>query len=289
MNDLSFAVASDRRRWFGPVPAAVIRVVVPLLLAALAFAVFILVVVHNAVLLVSVLVLSALILAFFLWNAAAYRRKLSLDLFLDRFPDTDLLSAKDSQLVKVTGFASCGDLSLESSYEKAGRCVYTSTLLYECCGCHPKQAHVSHQCFQWNLAFVERMATDFYITDVKSGLRALVKAGQGSKVIPLIEENILVNITSLNRELSSTLKKWLQGRQLSCEARLLRLEEGYVIEGTCLTVMGMLSRKNGVLVIVPLPETISTDCLLQKFLLPVDIDGLLLKTANMSTANIRLS
>uniref|UniRef100_A0A804J7A7 Uncharacterized protein n=1 Tax=Musa acuminata subsp. malaccensis TaxID=214687 RepID=A0A804J7A7_MUSAM len=237
MNDLSFAVASDRRRWFGPVPAAVIRVVVPLLLAALAFAVFILVVVHNAVLLVSVLVLSALILAFFLWNAAAYRRKLSLDLFLDRFPDTDLLSAKDSQLVKVTG----------------------------------------------------RMATDFYITDVKSGLRALVKAGQGSKVIPLIEENILVNITSLNRELSSTLKKWLQGRRLSCEARLLRLEEGYVIEGTCLTVMGMLSRKNGVLVIVPLPETISTDCLLQKFLLPVDIDGLLLKTANMSTANIRLS
>ncbi|XP_064965540.1 uncharacterized membrane protein At1g16860-like isoform X2 [Musa acuminata AAA Group] len=286
MNDLSFAVASDRRRWFGPVPAAVIRVVVPLLLAALAFAVFILVVVHNAVLLVSVLVLSALILAFFLWNAAAYRRKLSLDLFLDRFPDTDLLSAKDSQLVK---FASCGDLSLESSYEKAGRCVYTSTILYECCGCHPKQAHVSHQCFQWNLAFVERMATDFYITDVKSGLRALVKAGQGSKVIPLIEENILVNITSLNRELSSTLKKWLQGRRLSCEARLLRLEEGYVIEGTCLTVMGMLSRKNGVLVIVPLPETISTDCLLQKFLLPVDIDGLLLKTANMSTANIRLS
>lgn len=72
------------------------------------------------------------------------------------------------------------------------------------------------------------MATDFYITDVKSGLRALVKAGQGSKVIPLIEENILVNITSLNRELSSTLKKWLQGRRLSCEARLLRLEEGYL-------------------------------------------------------------
>ncbi|RWW47255.1 hypothetical protein BHE74_00046778 [Ensete ventricosum] len=289
MNDLSFAVASDRRRWFGPVLAAVPRVVVPLLLAALAFALFILVVVHNAVLLVSVLVLSALILALFLWNAAAYRRKLSLNLFLDRFPDTDLLSAKDSQLVKVTGFASCGDLSLESSYEKAGRCVYTSTLLYEYCGCHPKQAHVNHQCFQWNLTFVERMATDFYVTDVKSGIRALVKAGQGSKVIPLIEENVLVNVTSLDRELSPTLKKWLQGRQLSCEARLLRLEEGYVMEGTCLTVMGMLSRKNGVLVIVPLPETISTDCLLQKFLLPVDIDGLLLKTADMSTTNIGLS
>lgn len=61
------------------------------------------------------------------------------------------------------------------------------------------------------------------------------------------------------------------------------------MEGTCLTVMGMLSRKNGVLVIVPLPETISTDCLVQKFLLPVDIDGLLLKTADMSTTNIRLS
>ncbi|CAL9102866.1 unnamed protein product [Musa acuminata var. zebrina] len=288
MNDLSFAVASDRRRWFGPVPAAVIRVVVPLLLAALAFAVFILVVVHNAVLLVSVLVLSALILAFFLWNAAAYRRKLSLDLFLDRFPDTDLLSAKDSQLVKVTGFASCGDLSLNHHMRRLEDVSIRQPSCMNVVDATQKQAHVSHQCFQWNLALV-RMATDFYITDVKSGLRALVKAGQGSKVIPLIEENILVNITSLNRELSSTLKKWLQGRQLSCEARLLRLEEGYVIEGTCLTVMGMLSRKNGVLVIVPLPETISTDCLLQKFLLPVDIDGLLLKTANMSTANIRLS
>lgn len=75
----------------------------------------------------------------------------------------------------------------------------------------------------------QRLITDFYITDVKSGVRALVKAGCDSKVFPLIEENILVNISSLNRELSSTMKKWLQGRRLSCEARLLRLEEGYYI------------------------------------------------------------
>ncbi|WOL00092.1 hypothetical protein Cni_G08805 [Canna indica] len=273
MNDLSAAVVADRRRLCSPVPAAVPRVLVPLFLVGLAVAVFILVVVHNAALLVAVLLVSALIIGLFIWNAVAYRRSLALNLFLDRFPDTDLLTAKDGQLVKVSGLASCGDLSLESSYEKAGRCVYTSTLLYEYCGCKSKRGGISHRSFQWKLAYAERLTTDFYITDVKTGIRAFVKAGYGSKVIPLIEEKTIVNITSLKRELSSTLKRWLQARRLSCEARPLCLEEGYVKEETLLTVMGMLSIKNGVPVIVPLPETISTDCLLQKFLLPVDIDG----------------
>lgn len=73
----------------------------------------------------------------------------------------------------------------------------------------------------------QRLTADFYITDAKSGIRALVKAGHDSRVIPLIHENILVNITAPNRDLSSTMKKWLQGRRLSCEARPMRLEEGY--------------------------------------------------------------
>lgn len=68
---------------------------------------------------------------------------------------------------------------------------------------------------------------DFYITDAKSGMRALVKAGYNSKVIPLIDENVLVNTTHRNRELSSTLSKWLEERNLSPEAHMIRLEEGY--------------------------------------------------------------
>lgn len=50
----------------------------------------------------------------------------------------------------------------------------------------------------------------------------------------------------------------------------------YMKEGSSLTVMGMLSRKNGVLMIVPLPEPLTTGCALRKFLLPIDVDGLVL-------------
>ena len=72
----------------------------------------------------------------------------------------------------------------------------------------------------------QRFATDFYITDRKSGVRAVVKAGSGSKVIPLVIESKLVSTTRQCRILSPDLRKWLRERNLSEEARLLRLEEG---------------------------------------------------------------
>lgn len=72
----------------------------------------------------------------------------------------------------------------------------------------------------------QRFSTDFCITDKKSGLRAIVKAGSGCRVIPLIVESELVNTTRHCRILSPPLRKWLRERNLSDEARLLRLEEG---------------------------------------------------------------
>ncbi|XP_010933777.1 uncharacterized membrane protein At1g16860 isoform X1 [Elaeis guineensis] len=287
MNDLSGTATGHR--CLSPVPAAVPCVIVPLLLAGLAVSLLILVVVHNALLLAAVVLLSAVSAVFLLWNAASFQKHGALLVLLDRLPTSDLVTARDGQLVKITGFASCGDLALESSYEKVGRCVYTSMLLYEYCGFGSKPANANSRYFWWNLAYVERFATDFYITDVKSGTRALVKAGYNSKVIPLIDENILVNTTSKNRELSSTLKKWLERRQLSAGARLLRLKEGYIKEGDSLTVMGMLSRKDGVLMIAPPPEPFSTGCLLQKFLLPVDVDGLVLKFSGKNSSMTSLS
>ncbi|XP_020084484.1 uncharacterized membrane protein At1g16860-like isoform X2 [Ananas comosus] len=212
----------------GGVPVAVPCVLVPLLLAGLGVAVFILAVVHNALFLAVLLLVSALAFAFFRWNAAASRSNRALVLFLDRFPASDLRSAADGQIVKITG----------------------------------------------------RLALDFYITDAKSGMRALVKAGHNSKVIPLIDENVLVNTTHRNREVSSTLSKWLEERNLSPEAHMIRLEEGYIKEGRSLTVMGILSIKSGVLMIIPPAEPISTGCLLKNFLLPVDFDGLLLKISD---------
>ncbi|KAJ0971081.1 hypothetical protein J5N97_019040 [Dioscorea zingiberensis] len=277
MNDLSAAAAAPRRRDCGPVPAPVACVLAPLLLAGLAISLFILVVVHNALLFISILLISALVAAFLAWNGASFRRNAAVLSFVDRFPVSDLRTAKDGELVKITGVASCADISLDASYEKVGHCVYTSTLLHEYKQPSWKPAKAISQCFPWNLAYVERFTTDFYITDATSGVRALVKAGYSSKVFPLVYENMLIKTTSLNRELSLTLKNWLDERHLSAEARLLRLEEGYIKEGSSLTVMGTLNRKSGVLMIVPPSEPISTGCIFQKFLLPIVFDGLVLR------------
>ncbi|KAH7686909.1 hypothetical protein IHE45_04G135100 [Dioscorea alata] len=290
MNDLSSSASSAARRRSNcsPVPAPVVCVLVPLLLAGLAVSLFILVVVHNALLFIFILLISALAVAFLAWNAASFRKNAAVHCFVDRFPVSDLRTVKDGELVKITGFASCADISLEASYEKVERCVYTSTLLYECSQPNSKAAKAISQCFPWSLIYLERFTTDFYITDARSGVRALVKAGNNSKVFPLVYENTLIKTASLNRELSLTLKNWLDERHLSAEARLLRLEEGYIKEGSSLTVMGTLNRKSGTLVIVPPSDPLSTGCLFQKFLLPVIFDGLVIRFSEQSGSGANL-
>ncbi|KAK9093834.1 hypothetical protein Scep_025303 [Stephania cephalantha] len=119
---------------------------------------------------------------------------------------------------------------------------------------------------------------------MKSGARAMVKAGYGTKVTPLVSESILVNTSSKNRMLSPYLKKWLGERNISVEGRILRMEEGYVKEGSPVTVVGLLRRNNDVFMIVEPPELISTGCLWQKLLLPVEIDGLILRVPKTSSS-----
>ncbi|GJN02195.1 hypothetical protein PR202_ga19519 [Eleusine coracana subsp. coracana] len=127
-----------------------------------------------------------------------------------------------------------------------------------------------------------RFAADFYITDAKSGKIALVKAGHNSKVVPLVDENILV-ATSRDTELSSTLKYWLEERNLSSEeAQLIRLEEGYIREGMRLSVIGILSKKDGDAMILPPPEPISTGCVFRSCLLPTYFDGIVLRFMDRS-------
>lgn len=101
MNDLSGTAVG--RRCLGPVPAAVPCVIVPLLLAGLAVSLLILVVVHNALLLGAVLLLSAVAASFLLWNATSFRNHGALRVFLDRLPVSDLVTARDGQLVKIAG------------------------------------------------------------------------------------------------------------------------------------------------------------------------------------------
>ncbi|GAA0157769.1 hypothetical protein Leryth_026041 [Lithospermum erythrorhizon] len=260
-----------------PIPALAIYVLISLFLIGLSVSFFLLVAVHNAIFLICFLCLSALVVAFLLWNLFNSNRKGALLSYLHSLPHTDLTTALHGDLVKLTGLVACGDVSLESAYERVSRCVYTSTLLYEFeLGLTP--ANVKRSFFQWRLTYCERYSTDFYITDEKSGSRALIKAGPDCKIIPILKESKLVKTTRSCKALSSHLKRWLLERNLSSEARLLRLEEGYVKEGSSVSVVGIL-QKNGVdnvLTIVQPRDVASTGCLWQKLLLPVDIDGLVM-------------
>ncbi|KAJ8436889.1 hypothetical protein Cgig2_017314 [Carnegiea gigantea] len=283
MNDLSLSVtraSRGDRNCTEPIPRVAIYILISLFLLGFGVSIFILVVVHNFIFFLSFLFLSAIVVALVVWNILSYRRNAALLFFLQSSCDSDLRFARHGQLVKITGPVSCGNVSLESSYEKVGECVYTSTLLYEYEGFRLKALTAKAPCFSWRLAYSERFSTDFYIYDRKSGIRSLVKAehGHGRKLIPLIVESRLVN-TSGNRFLSPNLIKWLTDRNLSAESRLIRLEEGYIKEGDSVSVIGMLYKGEGdVAMIVQPPELISTGCQWQRLLLPVDFDGLLLGT-----------
>ncbi|CAN1794120.1 Uncharacterized membrane protein At1g16860 [Linum perenne] len=259
------------------IPTISIYILLFLFLLGLSVSTFIFVAVHSAAFLLAFLLLSAFVVSFLAWNRLNYfppRRTAAWEL-VRSYPDSDLASASDGELVKITGIASCSSVWLESSYEKAVKCIYTSTVVYE----HGGFA----SCFQWNLAFCERFSTDFYITDRKSGIRALVKAGNGCKVFPLITENKLVTITRSCRSLSPYLRNWLQQRNLSTEIRQLRLEEGYVQEGSLVSVLGTVHKRNdGLMMIVQPRDVLSTGCLWRKLLLPVEVDGLILAVPTTS-------
>ncbi|XP_022147465.1 uncharacterized membrane protein At1g16860-like [Momordica charantia] len=291
MNDLSISNAAvreprdDHYSACKPIPSAALYILIPLFILGFSVSIFVLVVVHNAFFFLSLLLLSILLSAFALWNNLDSSSTAAALSFLHSFPDSDLPLAREGQLVKITGFASCGAVSLESSYEKATGCIYASTSLYECRGISLISQKITPYC-GWRLGYSERFSTDFYITDRKTGIRAMVRAGPGSKLVPLIIESKLVNTTRHRKILSPSLRKWLRDRNLSTEARMLRLEEGYVQEGSFVSVMGMLHKNNGHLTIVQPPDIISTGCVWRKLLLPIDIDGLVLGVSQITGPSI---
>ncbi|KAH9715933.1 hypothetical protein KPL71_021262 [Citrus sinensis] len=75
--------------------------------------------------------------------------------YLSKFPLYLPRLAPHGQLVKITGLASCGSVSLEYSYEKATRCIYTSTLLHENGRLGLKPVNINKSCCQWSLAYCE--------------------------------------------------------------------------------------------------------------------------------------
>ncbi|CAL5410534.1 unnamed protein product [Camellia sinensis] len=134
-----------------------------------------------------------------------------------------------------------------------------------------------------------KYVTDFYISDFQSGLRALVKAGYGAKVAAFVKPTTIVDITKENRDLSPSFQRWLADRSLSSDDRVMRLKEGYIKEGSTVSVMGVVRRHENVLMIVPSSEPVATGCQWVHCLLPTYIDGLVLTCDESQTADLAMS
>ncbi|CDO97744.1 unnamed protein product [Coffea canephora] len=245
---------------------------------------FILGAVHNAILLIVVVVLFAIVAALFLWNSCWGKR--AIIGFIANYPDAELRTAKNGQYVKVSGVVTCGNVPLESSFQKVPRCVYTSTSLYEYRGWDSKAANPTHRRFTWGLRSSERHVVDFYISDFQSGLRALVKTGYGARVTPYVQESVVVEVNPLNKELSPDFIRWLGDRNLSSDNRVMRLKEGYIKEGSTVSVMGVVQRNENVLMIVPPPEPFTTGCQWSKCIFPASLEGVVLSCEDASKIDV---
>ncbi|KAI3466528.1 hypothetical protein Pfo_023191 [Paulownia fortunei] len=235
---------------------------------------FLMAAVKKVVILVAVVAVLVPAVVIVVWNYA-YKKHGVLG-FLRKYPDAELRGAVDGQYVKVTGVVTCGSIPLETSFQKVPRCVYISSELYEYRGCGGKPANAKHRFFSWGSRHSEKYVGDFYISDFQSGLRALVKAGYGAKVAPFVKPTVVIDVTKDNKGLSPNFLRWLSDRGLSSDDRLMRLKEGYIKEGSTVSVMGVVRRHDNVLMIVPPTEPVLTGCRWPCCLLPAYIEGLIL-------------
>nr|XP_025693977.1 uncharacterized membrane protein At1g16860 isoform X1 [Arachis hypogaea] len=280
------------------VSRAVVWVFLVVVAMGLLVGVFLMVAVKKFVILVALVAVIVPVVALTVWNCVWGRRGLLG--FVKRYPDAELRGAIDGQYVKVTGVVTCGSIPLESSYQRISRCVYVSTELYEYKGLGGKSANPKHRCFTWGSRYsevrcflltiiisgVQKYVADFYISDFQSGLRALVKAGYGAKVAPFVEPITVVDVTKDNRELSPNFLGWLGDRKLSSDDRIMRLKEGYIKEGSTVSVMGVVRRHDNVLMIVPSTEPVSTGCQWIRCLLPTYVEGLILTCEDNQNSDV---
>ncbi|CAE5957698.1 unnamed protein product [Arabidopsis arenosa] len=244
---------------------------------------FILGAVHNPILLVVVAILFTVVAALFIWNICWGRRGIT-D-FIARYPDADLRTAKNGQYVKVTGVVTCGNVPLESSFQRVPRCVYTSTCLYEYRGWGSKPANSSHRHFTWGLRSSERHVVDFYISDFQSGLRALVKTGSGAKVTPLVDDSVVIDFKQGSEQVSPDFVRWLSKKNLTSDDRIMRLKEGYIKEGSTVSVIGVVQRNDNVLMIVPSSEPLAAGWQWRRCTFPTSLEGIVLRCEDSSNVD----
>ncbi|KAJ9136411.1 hypothetical protein P3X46_033494 [Hevea brasiliensis] len=262
----------------------VVWVVLVVVAMGLLVGAFLMVAVKKAVILVAVGAILVPVILGLVWNCVWGRRGLLG--FVKRYPDAELRGAIDGQYVKVTGVVTCGSIPLESSYQRVPRCVYISTELYEYRGWGGKSAHPKHRFFSWGSRYSEKYVADFYISDFQSGLRALVKAGYGAKVAPFVKPVTVVDVKKENRDFSPSFLRWLADHSLSSDDRIMRLKEGYIKEGSTVSVMGVVRRHDNVLMIVPPQEPVSTGCQWFQCLLPTYVEGLVLMCDDNQDADV---
>ncbi|KDP25057.1 hypothetical protein JCGZ_22592 [Jatropha curcas] len=245
---------------------------------------FILAAVHNAILLVVVVVLFGAISALFVWNIC-WGRRATIE-FITHYPDADLRTANNGKYVKVSGVVTCGNVPLDSSFQRVPRCVYTSTRLSEYRGWGSRPANPNHRHFTWGVRSSERHVVDFYISDFQSGLRALVKTGNGSRVTPFVDDSFNIDIDPKKKDLSPEFARWLGQKNLSGDDRKMQLKEGFIKEGSTVSVMGIVQRNENVLMIVPPPEPLATGWQWPKCIFPVSLDGIVLRCEDTSNVDV---
>ncbi|XP_068303637.1 uncharacterized membrane protein At1g16860-like isoform X2 [Pyrus communis] len=131
-----------------------------------------------------------------------------------------------------------------------------------------------------------RHVADFYISDFQSGLRALVKTGYGARVTPYIDESVIIDVNPENKDMSPDFLRWLAERNLSSDDRTMRLKEGYIKEGSTVSVMGVVQRNDNVLMIVPPPEPLTTGCQWSNCIFPASLEGVVLRCEDSSKNDV---
>ncbi|XP_020598203.1 uncharacterized membrane protein At1g16860-like [Phalaenopsis equestris] len=209
-----------------------------------------------------------------LWNWTRGRREL--ERYFRSYPDTAInpRNLPVGKLVKITGLVTCGNCSLETSYQIVPRCAYTSIELYECKAWNLSLAPcIAHS---WTLRHSERHVTDFYVSTLNSGTRVLVRAGNGVKVVSFIKPAITLRVSMKNKEQFPSLLRWLQNHNIPNNDLKMRFEEGYIREGSTVSVIGTLKTHENIIMIDPPDEASSTGWQWKRCFLPMHVQGLIL-------------
>uniref|UniRef100_A0A0E0QFX3 Uncharacterized protein n=1 Tax=Oryza rufipogon TaxID=4529 RepID=A0A0E0QFX3_ORYRU len=150
-------------------------------------------------------------------------------LFISRYPDSDLRTAKDGQCMKVTGVVTYGNFPLESSFQRVPRCLYIGLACMSTA--YRGWINLTWNSGQW------RMQTAIILPNINPAISHF----------PCYDCGDMLSI-------STFLISNLDGEHWSEKD----MGHGYIEEGSRVCIMGVVQRNDNVLMIVHPSEPIST-------------------------------